>query len=220
MLAGLAGERETGVAGNDIDVGGAVGEISELRLGDGDDGGVDVVEAESVAGAAIGGERAGAKTDDADAQGAGRREGAEGEADAGGERVIGGGLVAEQGIEDLGAVNDGAVGQLAEALVMVDELVDAESAVEIADQEAGILDVAPGFAGGVGGEHESGGESREPEGEGEIGLREAEAMGPECGEERERAGDQGDGEFVGSGKEVRGEESDEEAAECAAGGDG
>ena len=96
---GSRGEGGAGVAGDDVDVGRGVADVGEDVLGDGDDGGVDFVETDAVAGLAVGRQGPGAEADDADVAGTHRclfveAAEAQGQADAGVGSVIGGGRAA------------------------------------------------------------------------------------------------------------------------------
>ena len=117
VLRGLMLERGAGVARDHVHLGAGFADVGEDVASDGLDGGVDFVVADVVAGLAVGGDRSGAKADDADVA---RAEGtvgakaaeAQGVADAGIGRVVGGGSVAQFiGAEDLGSMLDGAVEQ-------------------------------------------------------------------------------------------------------------
>ena len=72
-MRGFAGQRGAGVAVGDGDLGGGVAEVGEEILRDGLDERVDLVEADAVAGVAVGGDGAGAEADDADVAWAVRR---------------------------------------------------------------------------------------------------------------------------------------------------
>ena len=100
---------------------------------DGFDGRVDVVEAKAIASAAVCRKGASAQADDADAARSVSAAEADGEANAGVVRVIGGGCVDELGREDLRAVADAAVGQRAFGVApAIDVLLHAKRAVEVA----------------------------------------------------------------------------------------
>ena len=113
VLRRLAGERGARVAFHDVDLGGGFADIGEEILGDGRDGGIDLVKADAIAGLAVGGDGSHAEADDADVARAALAAEAQGQADAGVFSVVGGGCSAQLRREDLRAVLDGAVGQSA-----------------------------------------------------------------------------------------------------------
>jgi len=71
VLRRFMGQGVAGVSDDDIDLGAGVADIGEDVAGNGDHGGIDVVEGDVVAGAAVSGDGSGAEADDADATGAG-----------------------------------------------------------------------------------------------------------------------------------------------------
>ena len=73
LLRSFASKRGAGVAFGEGDLRSRVAEVGEEVLRDGEDERVDLVEADAVARAAVGGERAGAEADDADVARDGRR---------------------------------------------------------------------------------------------------------------------------------------------------
>ena len=109
LLRGFAGKRGAGVAVGEGDLRGGVSEVGEEVLRDGLDERVDLVEADAVAGVAVGGEGSGTEADDADVARTRVAAEAQSEADAGVGGVVGRGEAGEVGGEDLSAVLDGAV---------------------------------------------------------------------------------------------------------------
>src|SRR4051812_29701958 len=66
FLRAFTGQGGAGVAGNDVDVRAGFADVGEDVAGDGFDSGVDLVEADAVAGTAVSGDGPGAEADDAD----------------------------------------------------------------------------------------------------------------------------------------------------------
>jgi hypothetical protein len=117
FCAGLALEVDAGVAEGDATAPGAVAEVGEEGFGaggQGDDVGVDLVEADAVGLGGVGGEGAGAEADEAEAQGLAAR-GAAGGCGSPGRRRCSGrsswSACGEVGVGELDAVDDATVTQ-------------------------------------------------------------------------------------------------------------
>src|SRR4029077_2349085 len=116
-----------------------VAQVAERVCGDGDDLRVDLIEAEVIAGLAVGGYGARSQTDHADALGPAAAT-IEGQPDAGVGRVVGGRQQALRRVDELRAVPAPAVVYLAIGLVEpIAELLDAQGAVEAADHHDSAL---------------------------------------------------------------------------------
>ena len=130
----VASDREAGVSEYDVDRRLRVAQIGEEGTGEAFDEGIDFVEGDVVSGLAVGGEGAGAETDDADATRPVVTAKIEGEADTGVVGVVGRGQGAKAVAEELGAVLDTSVIEGAGSFGLGREvgLGDAQRAVETA----------------------------------------------------------------------------------------
>src|SRR6266852_2980311 len=115
LLGRFAFQGETRVTHHDVGSGLRVAQVAERVPGDGDDLWVDLVEAEVVAGFAVGGDGARSETDHANAPGSAAAT-IQGQPYAGVGRVVGGGLQALRRVDELRAVLDLAVVELAVGL--------------------------------------------------------------------------------------------------------